>query len=200
MPRRYTLGKRAEQKEQTRQRILEAAAALYQERGVSQTTLPEVARRADVAPGTVLNHFASVDDLARAVVDQVVGSLRLPSDDILDGLADVPERVARLCHALFAFYERSEAWYRVYAREPNRVTAWAEAEATFYAQHDHLVRAALGPLGRNEPIVVIAATMLGGEVYSALRSRGVATAAAADLVTEVLTAWLGPRLQFGEPG
>jgi AcrR family transcriptional regulator len=190
MPRRYTLGKRAGQKEATRQRILDAAAALYQERGVSQTTIPEVARRADVAPGTVLNHFTSADALARAVVDGVVGSLRLPSEAIYDGLTAVPDRFARLCRELFAFYERSESWYLVYAREPNGVPAWADAEATFYAAYDELVRAALGPLARDEPAVAIVSTMLGGEVYSTLRTRGLSTSDIAALVDDALSPWL----------
>ena len=190
MPRRYTLGKRAGQKEATRQRILDAAAAIYQERGVSQTTIPEVARRADVAPGTVLNHFASADALARAVVDEVVASLRLPSDQVFAGLTDVPDRVRRLAHELLAFYERSEPWYLVYAREPAGVAAWADAEASFYADFDRLIRIALGPLAMEETNVAIVSTMLGAGVYSALRGRKLSTPALEALVIEVLSPWL----------
>ena len=190
MPRRYTLGKRATQKEATRQRILDAAAGLYQEHGVSQTTIPDVARRADVAPGTVLNHFASADALARAVVEGVLGSLQLPSETIFGDLTAGPDRLARLSHELFAFYERSEAWYRVYAMEPNGVPAWADAEAAFYAAHDRLIRGALGGLARDESTVAIVSTILGGEVYSRLHGRGLTTAEIADLVTDLLVPWL----------
>lgn len=194
MPRHYTLGKRAGQKEQTRQRILDAAAALYQERGVSQTTIPEIARRADVAPGTVLNHFASADELARAVVDEVIGSLQLPSAAIFDGLSGVPDRLARLCHELFAFYDRSESWYLVWAREPYGVPAWAEAEATFYAAYDGLVREALGPVAHDEPAVAVVSTMLGGEVWSTLRARGLPREQIAALVIDVLSPWLRQKV------
>jgi AcrR family transcriptional regulator len=190
MPRRYTLGKREGQKEATRQRILNAASALYQEHGVSQTTIQDVARRADVAPGTVLNHFASAEALARAVVDGVVGSLRLPSEAMFDGLAPGPERIAQLCHELFAFYERGDAWYRVYAREQGSVTAWADAEATFYAAHDRLIRGALGPLAQDEPTLAMVSTLLGGEVFAMLRNRGLSTPEIAALVNDVLSPWL----------
>ena len=190
MPRRYTLGKRAAQKEATRQRILEAAAGLYQERGVSQTTIPEIARRADVAPGTVLNHFASADALARAVVEGLVGSLHLPTETIFDGVTAVPDRLARLSRELFAFYERGQSWYRVYAMERTDVPAWANAEAAFYAEHDRLIRAALGPLAQDPPTMAIVSTMLGGEVYSILRARGLSTAEIAALVNDVLAPWL----------
>lgn len=194
MPRRYTLGKRAEQKEATRQRILDAATALYQERGVSQTTIPEIARRADVAPGTVVNHFASADELARTVLHGVIGSLRLPSVGIFDGLAEVPDRFARLCRELFAFYDRSEAWYLVYAREPRGVPAWAEAEATFYGAFDGLVREALGPLAGDELIVAIVSTMLGGEAWSTLRTRGLSSERIAALAIDVLAPWLEAKV------
>src|SRR5260221_5210343 len=185
MPRRYELGKRAGEKEQTRRRILDAAAALYQERGITATTVPEVASRADVAPGTVLNHFASGEVLARAVIDQIVGSLRLPSLDIFEGVHDVPERVARLAPELFDFYARSGSWYLVYTREPRGVPAWAAAEASFYASFDRLIRAALGPLGQDESSVAILSTLLDGGTYSSLRTRGLPASEIAELVTEV---------------
>ena len=51
MPSKYALGKRAVQQADTRRRIIDAALALYQEQGVSATTMLDVARRADVAPG-----------------------------------------------------------------------------------------------------------------------------------------------------
>jgi AcrR family transcriptional regulator len=196
MPRRYTLGRRATKVLETRQRIVDAAAGLYQDRGVSGTTMQEVARRADVAPGTVLNHFASPDDLARAVVQQVVGSLRLPAADVFAGLDSVPDRVAQLVHELFAFYDRSQAWYLVYAREPNGVPAWADAEAAFHAEFERLIRDALGPLGQDDAAVAIVSTVLDGGVYSTLRARGLSSSDTAALIVEVLTPWLERKVAF----
>jgi AcrR family transcriptional regulator len=190
MPRQYTLGKRAGQKERTRQRILDAAAALYQEQGVSATTIPAVARRADVAPGTVLNHFASADALAMAVVDGILGSLELPSDEIFAGLDLVTTRVARLADELFAFYARSESWYLVYARERQGIPAWADAEASFNTAYDGLIRSALRPLGDDESSVAVLSMMLGGGTYSTLRARGLSASAIAELIVEVLAPWL----------
>jgi AcrR family transcriptional regulator len=199
MPRHYNLGKRAGQKAETTQRIIDAAAALYQEHGISATTMLEVARRADVAPGTVLNHFSSADALAKAVVDQVVGSLRLPSERIFNGVDAVPDRVDRLAHELLAFYDRSESWYAVWAREPTGVAAWAAAEADFYAAFDRLIRAALGPLSGQESNVMVVSTALGAEVYSGLRARGLATSQVAATVIDLLRPWLESRLRLSEP-
>jgi AcrR family transcriptional regulator len=192
MPRRYTLGKRADQLAATRQRILDAAAALYHELGVMQTTIHEVALRADVAPGTVLNHFASTDMLARAVIAEAIGSLRLPDDAVFTGLDTAPERVARLAGELFAFYDRSEPWYGIYAREPG-VPAWADAEAAFQAAFDRLVRTALGPLAEDVSAVAAVAAFLDGAAYSILLARGLSSADAATLVGEVLSPWLEHR-------
>ncbi len=189
MPRRYSLGKRAAQLADTRQRIIDAAGELYVERGVDQTTIPEVARRADVAPGTVLNHFGSAAALARAVVAGVLESLRLPDDEIFIGLDSVPARVGRLATELFAFNERSGPWYGVYAREP-AAPAWAEAEASFYAAFDRLIRTAVGPLADDQRVVAGVSAMLGGGAYSTLRARGLSSSDAAALVAEMLAPWL----------
>jgi AcrR family transcriptional regulator len=53
-----------------RQRILEAAAALADERGLDAVTMDEVAARAGVAKGTVFHRFGNRAGLAQALVDQ----------------------------------------------------------------------------------------------------------------------------------
>jgi AcrR family transcriptional regulator len=52
--------------------LLDAALAVFGERGFRQTTLEEVANRAGVSKGTVYLYFASKDDLFRAVVEKKV--------------------------------------------------------------------------------------------------------------------------------
>ena len=129
MPRSYRLGRRAEQVAATRARIVEAAIALYAERGVSRTTMQEVARRADVAPGTVLNHFPTPDDLATAAAERIVEDLRVPEPALLDGIDDPRDRLGRLTHELATFYERGESWWQIYQREPGPIPGWTAVEA-----------------------------------------------------------------------
>lgn len=52
--------------------LLEAALAVFGERGFRQTTLEEVATRAGVSKGTVYLYYASKDDLFRAVIEKKV--------------------------------------------------------------------------------------------------------------------------------
>jgi AcrR family transcriptional regulator len=57
------LGRRERKKRETREHIAEAALALFAARGFERVTVAEVARRADVAPATVFNHFPTKEDL-----------------------------------------------------------------------------------------------------------------------------------------
>jgi AcrR family transcriptional regulator len=57
MARKYQLGKRADQVEETRRRIVETTVGLHLERGPAATSIAEVARRAGVQRRTVYNHF-----------------------------------------------------------------------------------------------------------------------------------------------
>jgi AcrR family transcriptional regulator len=51
--------KRAQQKEQTREKIRLAALSLFEEKGVDATTIAEITARAGVAKGTFFFHFDS---------------------------------------------------------------------------------------------------------------------------------------------
>ena len=89
MPRKYELGKRAVQQADTHRRIVDAALELYQESGIATTTMLDVARRADVAPGTVANHFGSVDALAQEATARILADLRMPAPDLFAGVEEM---------------------------------------------------------------------------------------------------------------
>lgn len=55
----------------TLERVLNAAEALFAERGQIGFTLPEVARRAEVSVGTVYRRFATKEELLMAIFDRV---------------------------------------------------------------------------------------------------------------------------------
>lgn len=193
MPRSYSLGKRAVQQADTRQRIVEAALALYQEQGISATTMHDVSRRADVAPGTVANHFGSAEALATEVTLLILADLRMPSPDLFDGVDQLADRIRLLTHALAAFFERSESWYRVSQREPRGGQAWAEAEARYYIELDTLIRAALGELATDVDAVAVISAVLGTWVIGAIQATGRSAQDAVGLVSDLLVTWLATR-------
>jgi AcrR family transcriptional regulator len=63
----------------------DAALELFSERGAQGTTMNELARRADVSPTTVSNHFKTQGALIEAVVERILADIRVPDGLIFVG-------------------------------------------------------------------------------------------------------------------
>lgn len=63
-------GRRERRKLEVRRRMVDAAQALFEERGVQAATVAEICERADVAHKTFFNHFPTKQDLVRAMADE----------------------------------------------------------------------------------------------------------------------------------
>src|SRR5258708_1619882 len=105
-PRQYRMERRAEEAEETRQRILQAAMALHTEQGVLATSHKEIASRADVSVGTVYHHFPNVDSLVTACGALVREALPIPTPDAINPRDPRPRRIASLARAVVAVYAR----------------------------------------------------------------------------------------------
>ena len=68
--RTYTMRARAEQAQQTRNRILDAVLTLVDEVPLAACTLPAIAERADVSVQTVLRVFGSRERLSEAALER----------------------------------------------------------------------------------------------------------------------------------
>jgi AcrR family transcriptional regulator len=106
--RTYRKARRAEQEDQTRRRITEAAVRLHGTVGPARTTIKGIAAEAGVQRGTVYRHFPDLDSLFMACSAHWA-SLNPPPDPAMWSAIGDPN--ARLRHALTELYE----WY-----------AWAE--------------------------------------------------------------------------
>lgn len=193
MPRPYNLGRRAAPKANTQSRIVAAALEVYRDRGLAGASNLAIARAADVAPATVRNHFHEPGDLARAVFEALLVEVRVPSPAIFDGIGDLRGRVERLARELAALYERSEPGWRVYEREPELIRAWGGGVDRYYADLEHLMRAALGDLSSDERSVAVIASVIGPPTFFALRARGLSSADAIGLSLELALPWLERR-------
>lgn len=193
MPRPYNLGRRAEPKADTRARIVAAALSIYRDHGLAGVSNLAVARAADVAPGTVRNHFSEPGDLARAMFEALLGELHVPTLAIFDGLGDLRDRVERLARELASFYERSEPWWRAYEREPDLISAWGGGIDQYYADIELLMRTALGDLATDERSMAVVAAVIGPPTFFALRGRGLSYEDAVELSLELALPWLEAR-------
>ena len=82
-------------KEQTKQRIVEAAMKLFEERGFDGTTMELIADTADVAKGTLYKHFPVKEAIVSEYVQQVFGGRQ---SDRVAQLAQLPDTRSRLIH------------------------------------------------------------------------------------------------------
>lgn len=193
MPRPYNLGQRAESKADTRARIVAAALAIYRDRGMAGASNLAIARAADVAPATVRNHFPGGRDLARAVFDELLVELRVPTPAIFDGLRSRRERLERLARELADFYERGQPWWQAYEREPELIDAWGGGVDRYYADVEALMRAALDDQASDELAVAVVASVIGPPAFFALRARGLTSDEAVELSVDIVLPWLERR-------
>ena len=102
--RRYRLGERARQQEETRRRIVEATAELHAEVGPAATTISAIAERAGVQRLTVYRHFPEERQLFEAC--SALSEERHPSPDPAHwtDVADPRERTEAALGALYAYY------------------------------------------------------------------------------------------------
>jgi AcrR family transcriptional regulator len=193
MPRRYRLGERAAQMETTRDRILEAAVSLSIEVGLSAATMREIGLRADVAPGTLRNHFPTRELLEQAMVKRLTADAPLPDVAIFDGVTTLDERVRRLAVATGRFLDGAARIYRMWLREPMLSGVWAETGAVYGARWDLLMRTALGALADDADSMALLRAVLQPTFYDALRSPARTTDDVSAWVAALITPWLAAR-------
>lgn len=95
-------------KQQTRERIVAAAAASFAEQGFDGTTFDDIAERADVARATVFNYFKDKQQLLRAYLDHRRAWLRAVLEEEAAKERDSVARLARLLDTLAAFNQGNE--------------------------------------------------------------------------------------------
>jgi AcrR family transcriptional regulator len=177
----------------TRKRIVDAAIALHGEKGVLGTSWPDIARRADVALGTVYRHFPSLDHLVPACTSENALRTRPPGPGILVGLTRPQERISQFVQELFAFYSRTAPWTpraNVDRQQlPVLDTILSRREVALKA----LVEETLGPLRRRRHALEAALALTDFGVWRSLTRSGLSTEAAARLITEMLMTWLTRR-------
>lgn len=123
--RKYQLRKRAEGLDATRERIVEATAALHYEQGVAATSYIQIAERAGVGAATVYRHFPTLGSLVNACGAHVADVTQPPvpqnAPAVFAGLTERGQRLERLVAELDAYYGRASVWLGIAARDRNSI-------------------------------------------------------------------------------
>ncbi len=84
-------GRVARRQRRNREALIHAACLVMGEKGIDAATMQEIAERADVATGTVYNYFKSKDELAIAVLEEMMHDLALRIEKITGAFEDPAE-------------------------------------------------------------------------------------------------------------
>ena len=167
----------------TREKILEAALACFEELGYDEATTAAIARRARIAVGTLYGYFADKRDILLEVLDR---TLREVADYVIRGLdpelwdgSDSRESMRRLIGAVFHARTVSPGIQRIiwerYFKDPAFRSAVEEIE--------------------QEVLRALETLMLSLKSQGKLRVDDVATAA---FVVHTATEWTGAKLMLGD--
>jgi AcrR family transcriptional regulator len=130
-----------------REVIAGAAAEVFAERGYNGASIEEIARRSGVTPPVLYDHFASKQELFRALLESHFADLREVWGRNFGGEDSPERRVARSFDAWFAYIESHPFAGRLLFRE----TTGDPAIAAMHAEVAAASRAAVMPLATAEP-------------------------------------------------
>ena len=186
-PRKYDMSRRAAAAAATKNRIVEATISLHDRKGIVGTSFDDVARAADVAPGTVRSHFPSRDDLVTACGGHVWQDLRLPDVEALDRLFEDARpgrvRLSRLVDALCDSYERGALRLEIAEREAGEVGALQGFIAHLGGYREQLLHAAL-PARASSVLVKKLNGLTAFPTWKALRDAGLSAKAAREAMRD----------------
>lgn len=81
-------GRVQRRQKRNRRALIDAARHIMSDKGVDATTMLEVAEQADVAAGTVYNYFKSKEDLAFAVLEELMHDLAIRIEKVTQTFDD----------------------------------------------------------------------------------------------------------------
>lgn len=160
-PRRvYRKRRRAEQEDQTRLKITEAAVKLHGTVGPARTTIKSIAAEAGVQRATVYRHFPDLESLFMSCSAHWA-SLNPPPDPAAWGqLADPNKRLSHALTELYSWYDWAEPMLTNVYRDAPLVPASDRAGEIFQRHFDALHATLMhGRRTRGRPRLRVAATI-----------------------------------------
>src|SRR3954469_340472 len=102
------MGHRERKKQRTREQIVDAAFALFAERGFQATTVADIAAAADIAPRTFFAYFPSKEAVVFFDFDAMFASLKATIEERPEGETAIDALRRWLDHSLPAEHKSSD--------------------------------------------------------------------------------------------
>jgi AcrR family transcriptional regulator len=96
----YEISRRERKKDETRERITQAAIELFTERGYDATTVDDIAAKADVAKGTFFNYFPRKEAVFDALAEQRAVEMEDVTRDLLAQSIPARQKLRRFCEEM----------------------------------------------------------------------------------------------------
>ena len=97
-------------REETRQRLLDAALPVFARNGFERATVDEIVRDAGYSKGAFYVHFESKEDLFWAMLEERIGGVQETLRDAIDIELTVAENQRRILQAIFDLDREDPAW------------------------------------------------------------------------------------------
>jgi AcrR family transcriptional regulator len=150
---------RAEQREQTRSRLLDAAERVFVERGFHATSVDEVAESAGYSKGAVYSNFENKDELFLAVLDRRVDSRALGIEAEVPTDRPITEQATQAGMAFIEVFLEESQWslllseFSAYAaRHPHLRERFATRNQRMRSAMAELIDHHLAELGLAAPV------------------------------------------------
>ncbi|MFZ5641579.1 MAG: TetR/AcrR family transcriptional regulator [Bacillota bacterium] len=129
-------------KAKTKEMIYETALQLFIEKGFDNTTVDEIAAKADIAKGTFFNYFPRKEAVLMHMAEIRMEQLYRNLPDILDGEASAWGRIEKMMHIFGKINEKEKSLTKVVVLETfkNLATVMGPEEKEKYIQFPNLLR------------------------------------------------------------
>ncbi|MFN3596397.1 MAG: TetR/AcrR family transcriptional regulator [Rubricoccaceae bacterium] len=144
------LSRRDRERRERRQAMLDAARAVFAEKGYEQATLDEVAERAEFGKGTLYNYFEGGKEgiLAALVEDVFDGMEQIVETHVQDTHATLQTRFHALLTGLIAYFEQNRDTFLLLVKEvqPLMLSPGHAVARLVHARDAALVERIRGPI------------------------------------------------------
>jgi AcrR family transcriptional regulator len=188
MKRAYELRRRAERRDETRRRIVEATVALHTSVGPARTSIKAIAERAGVERHTVYAHFPEERTLFDACTAHWYDHHPFPNVGATLAIGDPERRLRRTLDSVYAWYEANEREIEPLRRDTAVHTLTAEFMGAFDRSLAGLAHELASAFGRSRRVRAAAGHALAFETWQSLTRQGLTRRGAVDLMVRLVVA------------